>query len=645
MLALACGTDREAALDVESTASVARPEIVEMLRDDLRSERHPADGGGRAWLLPAPASDVPARAGVPGRWTLAYEAGPLGVAEGGAIYLQVSPFWGWSPPQTLAPEAPGFTRVTTDAPDLHLETSTPDAQLLAVEVRGRALAAGERIQITYGEGPAGARADRFAEEASAFWIAVDGDGDGLRALLPDAPTVAVRPGPPAQLQVLLPATARPGEAVRVRVSVLDALGNAGVEVTGPVRFVDPPAALALPDRVVLAPEDGGTTGLLARVRGPGVHRLRAVGPEGLEAESNPLVVEEDGPRLLWGDLHGHSAFSDGTGTPEDWYRYARDVAALDVAALTDHDHWGIPFLDASPELWERIQATVARFHEPGRFVALLGFEWTSWTWGHRHVLFFSDEGRIASSLDAETDSPQELWNALRGRPALTVPHHPAGGPIAVDWSIPPDPELEPVVEIVSVHGASEAADAPRPIYDAMPGHFVREVVARGYRLGFVGSGDGHDGHPGLTQLGSGGGGLAGIWSEAATREGVLSALRARRVYATNGPRIFLHVAWAGHPMGAEVPAAVAASAPLRIHAAAPGPLARVELIRSGALHGSFDAAGRRELSLETTLEELRAGEWVYVRVVQEDQGAAWSSPIWLGPDAGADVTASSGTGR
>ena len=77
-------------------------------------------------------------------------------------------------------------------------------------------------------------------------------------------------------------------------------------------------------------------------------RLRATGPNGLSAESNPMLVTREGPRILWGDLHGHSNFSDGTGLPEDYYRYARDVAALDVAALTDHDHWGIPFLDAAP---------------------------------------------------------------------------------------------------------------------------------------------------------------------------------------------------------------------------------------------------------------------------------------------------------
>ena len=63
-------------------------------------------------------------------------------------------------------------------------------------------------------------------------------------------------------------------------------------------------------------------------------------------------------------------------------------------------------------------------------------------------------------------------------------------PIATNWNYPPDPELEPVTEIVSVHGSSEAADSPGLIYKPVFGNFVRETLAdRGYVLGFVGSGD------------------------------------------------------------------------------------------------------------------------------------------------------------
>ena len=95
-------------------------------------------------------------------------------------------------------------------------------------------------------------------------------------------------------------------------------------------------------------------------------------------------------------------------------------------------------------------------------MTLLGFEWTSWLHGHRHVLYFADEGPLVSSLDEATDDPAELWKALRGQPALTFAHHSAGGPVATNWAFAPDPVLEPVTEVASVHGSSEALDAPLP---------------------------------------------------------------------------------------------------------------------------------------------------------------------------------------
>ena len=67
----------------------------------------------------------------------------------------------------------------------------------------------------------------------------------------------------------------------------------------------------------------------------------------------------------------------------------------------------------------------------------------------------------------------------------------------------------PVTEIASIHGMSEAADAPAPIGGAIPGHFVRDLLLHGARVGFIGSGDTHDGHPGLGELASGQSGLAG----------------------------------------------------------------------------------------------------------------------------------------
>jgi hypothetical protein len=610
----------------ESTRSPgARPDIVESLRADLRAKRHPSDREGRAWIEKGPRRVV---AGGTGTWTLVYEAGPDGIAVGGRLFLQVSPFWGWSTPQVQREEEAGYTRVSTDAPGVTLEPETLDQQLLGIRVAGRALAAGERVRIEYGAGPRGAHADRFAERGSRFWFAVDGDGDGVRGLMPDSPTVDVVPGPPEQVVLTAPSVVRPGDRVPLHLAVLDAEGDGWPRVEGEVQLRATEAGAKMPSRVRLVAGDRGCRKIDVVAGSEGTIRFEAAGPGPLHGSSNPVVVSRSLPRIFWGDLHGHSAVSDGTGTPEDYFRYARDVAALDVAALTDHDHWGMQPLATHPALWEEIRAQVGAFHEPGRFVTLLGYEWTSWIHGHRHVLYFGDEGRVYDSVDPAFDSPSKLWDALRGQPALTITHHTAGGPIAEDWDVPPDPELEPVTEVASVHGSSEAPDSPGVIYDPVAGNFARDALDRGYRLGLVGSGDSHDGHPGLAQIASHTGGLVALLADELTRQGVLEALRARRVYATNGPRIVLHVTLDGAPMGAVVPVTGKARV-LEGLVVGTTPLERVDLVRAGKVVRTFAGTGSEEMRLSEPVAGLAAGEYLYVRAVQEDGGAAWSSPFFV----------------
>jgi hypothetical protein len=600
-----------------------------------REPRHPSDAGGRAWLELPEGDDGAVQASHPGRWTIVYEAGELGVAEGGGIYLQVSPFWGWSSPQPDYPDGPGYTEVSTAAEGITLVPRRLVEQLMMVEVRGRALAAGERVRFDYGAGTLGARADSYAEVDSRFWIAVDGDGDGVRGVLPDSPGVPVLPGPPALLVVTLTSAARPGEPVRLTAAVLDPRASAGPEVEGTIELLDPPAGLELPASLQLGPDDGARRTVEGLVTEAGVYRVRArldLGDRVLEATSNPLLVTAGGPRIRWADLHGHSAISDGTGSPEDYFRYARDVAGLDAVALTDHDHWGLLFMDEHPELWELVKREGERFHDPGRFVTLHGYEWTNWVYGHRHVLFFSEQAPLLSSLDEAYDTPTELWEALRGLDALTVPHHPAGGPVAIDWSVRPDPELEPNVEVTSAHGCSEARDCRPSIYSAVEGAYARDALGRGYQLGFIGSGDSHDGHPGLTHLGPHypTGGLAAVLADELTRPGLLAALRARRTYATSGPRIVLRTALGTAPMGSSVEAAELGASPmLYVEAHGTAEILGVEVVRSGELVAGLAGDGSLDFAAAATLDALAPGEHVYVRVLQVDGGTAWSSPIFV----------------
>ena len=451
-------------------------------------------------------------------------------------------------------------------------------------------------------------------------------------LLPDSPGVDVAPGPAEILSAVLPSTAAPGERIWLRLAFLDRTGSRGAEYTGKVQLIAQPEGLELPAEVEFTPADGGVKKVELGVTKSGVFRLIARGEDEqgeFVAQANPLVVDAKVAHVRWGDFHGHSNLSDGTGTPEDFLAYARDVAGLDAVCLTDHDHWGMLALDQYPELWERIRAVTREFHAPGEFVTLLGYEWTSWIHGHRHVLYFGDEGPILSSIDERYETPAQLWEGLRGLPAMTFAHHSAGGPIATNWDYAPPPELEPVTEIASVHGASEAPDAPARIYDPLRGNFVRDALGRGYRLGFIGSNDSHDGHPGLAHLvNPQRGGLAALLTDDLTREGIRSALAERRCYATNGPRIVLRVALDGQRMGSDV-APKAGKSLLYVRAIACAPIRSLELVRSGQVVETLAGDGHWDIESAFEPADLAAGEYLYVRVVQEDEGAAWSSPFYV----------------
>ena len=138
-------------------------------------------------------------------------------------------------------------------------------------------------------------------------------------------------------------------------------------------------------------------------------------------------------QLLVGDLHAHSSDSllrdgDGCGEGSREELFARDIAGLDLFCLSEHD-WQM-----NEEDWKELTATSDHFDEPGRFVTLPGYEWTSPSYGHRNV-YFRDSGAAMSPsvgpgvpvnriLD-EAPRPPDLLRHLddQGTEAITVPHH------------------------------------------------------------------------------------------------------------------------------------------------------------------------------------------------------------------------------
>lgn len=591
----------------------ARPETDAELRADRDAPRHPGDGGGRLVDAPRPA---PVPVGAPIALEVTWEAGPEGVALGGTVQLVVSGFWGWSPPQAEDPGGPGYTEI--EGPEGVLLSPRSGSGTLFATVGGRPLAAGDRVRFRYGVGGT-ARADRFAETAPAAYVGVDADGDGVRALVPGEVVVTTVPGPCEGLVVTAPSAVHPGDPLPLRIAAVDAAGNGPCPVDDEVELAFPPFVTG-PPTVRLR---GGLARVSLRAARDGIGAVMVRRGDRI-AKSNPVVSRDGAEPVLWADLQIHTARSDGTGDPTAVLAYARDVAGLDVAALTDHDHWGFRPLDRDAAARQGLRDAVAGARGPG-FVPLLGMEWTSWIWGHRHVLFFGPDEPWPSSLDDATDTPAELFAALRGRDVVAIPHHVAGGPVALDWSTGLDP-LEPVVEIASVHGQSADPELPNPVWDPVPGAFAEEHLRDDATFGIVGGTDGHDGHPGLSHLAGGGCGLTALPGADPTPAGVAAALRTRRTYATNGPRTVLRFDVDGTPMGGHRPAGDATAT---VRVIAPAPIAAVELWSRHGLVGSRPGDG--EILHATFPLSLPPGDLVYVRVIQADGGLAWTSPVSFDP--------------
>ena len=65
----------------------------------------------------------------------------------------------------------------------------------------------------------------------------------------------------------------------------------------------------------------------------------------------------------------------------------------------------------------------------------------------------------------------------------------------------------------------------------------------------------------------------------------------------------------------------------RVHGTAP--LIHLDLIKNGTVLHRQSGDGTSDATLSFVDPELSAGDWVYLRAVQEDSHAAWASPIWI----------------
>jgi len=474
-------------------------------------------------------------------FTLTYTAGTYGIDDTGALRICFRFASDQTPPQFSDPTAAGYTVIEASNGAILDYRFDPKANVrpwdrtLYIKVVQGYLEAGDRITVRFGvteHGSPGMRLQTFCEDTFEFRVLVDPIATFNFQPLSVQPMIALVPGPPDRYVAVLPTLGRVGERFALKLKGEDRWGNPSdrcdttfrLRATGPIE--------GLPETVTLQPGARAFSIDDLHVAEPGDLHLELLDAAGdVVARTNPLRIVGESPFVhFWGDLHGQSEETIGTGSAEAYFRFARDLAFVDACA-----HQGNDF-QITGAFWQELNRLTATLDEPGRFVALPGYEWSGNTalGGDRNV-YFPTEGRtirrsshalIEDQSDVETDctTAAELFEAFARNEEWDVVGFAHCGGRYADLRRGHDGRFEKSVEVHSAWGTFE--------------WLLHDAFDLGLRVGIVGNSDGHKGRPGASYPGAGKfgaiGGLTCYLMPELSRPALLDCLRRRRHYATTG---------------------------------------------------------------------------------------------------------------
>jgi hypothetical protein len=340
--------------------------------------------------------------------------------------------------------------------------------------------------------------------------------------------------------------------------------------------------------------------------------------------------------VYYGNLHAHCSYSDGIGTPQQAFEYARDSAMVDIQALTDHTH-----LLTSGE-YSNLRAYAASYTQDGVFVAIAGQEHgslsTSRTGSFGHMNFYESTSLIPQYDNGGDDYRYNLagtysWlishtDAINGEPLFAVFNHPyySGGTGA-------DAQFHHFAYSVS----GDAAMALTEVRNGQRGDNYEteyfEALAKGWHVGVTANQDNHNGMWGDQPNPNSGNDiyLTGVLADTLTKEAVLHALKARRTFAVEvnpkSDRMGLLYQCDGHWMG-EMFETAADTIHFDITIWAGNNFVSVELLRNGT-QIDYTSPGSNYAEWHPEDEPPFGESYYLVRAQQTDGDYLWSSPIWV----------------
>ena len=357
-------------------------------------------------------------------------------------------------------------------------------------------------------------------------------------------------------------------------------------------------------------------------------------------------------QLYFGQLHGHTQYSDGAGSLDSALSYIKnlpDSANVQFVAFTDHSNYfdskNAPNVEAAlydtslvkdsdaSHSWKTYKDTIAQFNKDnaGSMVAIGGFEMT-WSGGPGHINTFNTPGIVSrnnKTLNNKTDDAgmkayYALLSQTEGANSISQFNHPGTtfGNFK-DFSYW-NPVIDSRMYMVEV-GNGEGQIGAGGYYPSYEQYIM--ALDKGWHLAPTNNQDNHQG-----KWGNANDARDVILTDNFTEEGIYDAIRALRMYATEDKNLELGYTVNGLMMGSRIET-VPGKLDIEVSVYDPDrtdSIAKVEVVvNSGKVaHVWDDPAEFKSGTLSVTL----APEYSYyfIRVTQKDGDLAVTSPVWVG---------------
>ena len=335
--------------------------------------------------------------------------------------------------------------------------------------------------------------------------------------------------------------------------------------------------------------------------------------------------------LYFGQLHSHTNISDGSGSIEEAYAHAYEVANLDFLAVTDHSNSfdntnGVLAEDASliSTEWAAAKAAAEAITDE-TFVGLYGYEMT-WSNGLGHMNTFNTPGfqsRTQSDYTTYSTALQNYYNTLTTvNDSISQFNHP--GTTFGDFSdfAHYTEEYDALITLIEVgNGEGEIGSSGYfPSYE-----YYTRALDKGWHVAPTNNQDNHKGLWGDANTGR-----SVVLADSLTEEGIYDALRNYRVYATEDNDLNIYYTLNGQVMGStvEVTAGEQITLTVALSDATDATIGKVEVIVNGGLTAASAYVDGSSDTVTFTLDNNYS--YYYIKVTQADGDIAVTAPVWTG---------------